>query len=333
MNKQRKGTFLLLGAAMIWGMGLVAQSAGMDYMGPFGFTTLRCALGAIAIIPMILIFDSKKTAEEKAIERKPENRKYLWKCSIILGIVVAAIMIIQQIGLPYTTVGKSGFITALYILFTPLFGIFIGRKIGKSVWVAVGIALVGFYLLSLTEGIGNINFGDIMMLIVALLCTAQMYIIEKFVNNVDPLKFSCLQFVVVAVLCVIPSFVLEDMSWETIKSCAVPILYSGLAASAGGYTLQMLGQQYVEPSRASLLMSMESVFAMLAALIIFGEVLNVQEYVGCFLLFIAILISQKAFPFNKLFKDEELAINETASTSDDVAATDINELIDKEKVD
>lgn len=289
MKRSTKGNLFLFAAALIWGCALVAQKAGMSYLGPFGFTAVRCTLGGLVLLPLIWRIDRKKTEEEKSREA---GLKETLAGSAWCGVVLTLLILFQQFGLPHTTVGKAGFITALYILLTPVMGIFMGKKAGKSLWVGVVIGLCGMYMLCLYEGISGLTFGDLMMLGAALMAAAHIHVIDHFVQRIDPVKLSAYQFIFSGLICVVPMFVFEDITVKAIIDCAVPILYAGLISCGLGYTFQVIGQRETDPSLASLILSLETVFSLLAGWIFFKEVLSIPEYIGCGLMFIAIIISQ-----------------------------------------
>lgn len=288
-NNEAKGVIFLIIAAIIWGAALVAQKAGMENLGPFTFTAIRCLLGGISMLPLIWFLDKRKTPEQKDEEKNP---KALLLGGFLCGIALGVIAISQQIGVQYTTVGKSGFITALYIVLVPLAGLFMKRKVATKIWIAIIIAMIGFYLMCMTDGFTNINRGDLIMLIASFACVFHMYIIDYFVSKIDPVKLSCLQVVFTGVICGILALILETATWSDIYAAIIPILYTGLCSCGIGYTTQIIGQKYVDPSKASLLLSSETIFTMIAGMIFFGEILSIREYLGCALIFFAIIISQ-----------------------------------------
>ncbi|MGF6375543.1 drug/metabolite transporter (DMT)-like permease [Clostridiales Family XIII bacterium PM5-7] len=291
-KNEAKGIVFLMVSAMIWGAALVAQKEGMENLGPFTFTALRCLLGGVSMIPIIWIFDQRKTPEQK---EKEHNPKVLLLGGFLCGLALSCIAIPQQIGIQLTTVGKSGFITALYIVLVPLAGIFLKRKVEAKVWFAVITAIIGFYLMCMTEGFSNMNKGDLIMLLASVACVFHMYTIDYFVTKVDPIKLSCVHALCTGVICGIPALIFEQATLADIAAAAIPILYTGLASCAIGYTTQIIGQKYVEPSKASLLLSSETIFTMIAGMIFYGEILAAREYMGCALIFVAIIISQIKF--------------------------------------
>ncbi len=289
MNARSRGNVFLLLAAAVWGCGLIAQKAGMSYLGPLAFTAIRCTLGGVSMLPLIYILQKKKPSDKREGEpSEKQNLKGAFACSIPL----LTLIMFQQYGLPHTTAGKAGFITALYILITPVMGMFLGKKINKKLWIAVAVGLGGMYLMCLYTGLDSVNFGDVMMLFAAIACAAHLHVIDHFVAKCDPVKMSCYQFIMVGVMCIIPAIILEETSWQAVSDCLIPILYAGIFSCAVGYTLQIVGQKYTDPSVASLLLSTETVFTLLAGMVFFHEVLAIHEYIGCAMMFIAIIISQ-----------------------------------------
>jgi len=287
MNRNTKGTLFLFLAAIVWGCGLVAQKAGMSHLGPFAFTAIRCTLGGVIMLPLISILNKNK--EPKSSEASP---KYTIFGAFCCSIALTSLIILQQFGLPHTTVGKAGFITALYILITPVMGLFLGKKANKSLWVGVIIGLAGMYLLCLYNGFSGFNFGDIMMLFAAIAAAAHIHVIDHFVEKIDPVKLSSYQFIITGLTCVIPAILVETVTWGAVVDCAIPILYAGIFSCAVGYTCQVIGQKSTDPSLSSLILSLETVFSLIAGWLIFGEILATNEYIGCALMFVAIIVAQ-----------------------------------------
>lgn len=289
MKYSIKGNIFLLMAAVVWGCGLVAQKAGMSHLGAFGFTAVRCTLGGVALLPLLFYMDKRKNEEQKKLEA---GRKRIFMGSVCCGIALATLMMFQQLGLPYTTVGKAGFITALYILITPLMGILLGKKVSRNLWLGVVIGLAGMYMLCLFEGFSGVTFGDLMMLGAAVMASLHMHIVDYFVRTVDPVKLSAYQFIVTGLVSFIPALIFENMTVEAVVDCAVPVLYAGIVSCGFGYTFQVIGQKYTSPSIASLVLSMETVFSLLAGWVFFREVLTLPEYIGGGLMIAAIIVSQ-----------------------------------------
>ena len=294
MKTISKGNIFLILAAIVWGMGLVSQQAGMDYLGPLSFTAVRCTLGGLSMIPLVMFLQKSKANEHEAQNQK-QSEKGIFKASFFCALALMSLILLQQYGLLHTSVGKAGFITALYILITPVSGKFLLHKpVAKNTWIGVAVALVGMYFLCLTGGIDGINLGDVIMLFAAIAASTHMHVVDHFVAKYDPVKLSCYQFTMVGLMCFIPALIFEGdvFTLEYIKLSAIPILYAGLASCAVGYTFQIIGQKYTEPNTASLLLSMETVFALLAGWVILGEVLAGREYLGCAIMFAAIIIAQ-----------------------------------------
>ena len=285
--KQLRANLLLLLTAMIWGAAFVAQSVSMDYVGPFTFLCTRSILGGVVLLPVIAVMGKGKRKKEEA---KPENRKLLLLGGICCGSMLFIGSALQQIGIQYTTAGKAGFITAMYMVLVPICGLFFGRKPGGKTWGAVVVALVGMYLLCLYgSGIQNLSKGDLLEMLCALGFTAHILVIDRFSPKVDGVKMSCIQFFVCGILAGIFMLMLETPSWEKICNAAMPILYAGILSSGVGYTLQIVAQKDTQPTVASLLMSLESVFSLVFGWIILKEAMSGVELLGCLMMFAAII--------------------------------------------
>lgn len=285
MSKKMQGNIMLAIAALIWGTAFVAQRTGMDHIGPLTFTCVRSFVGALALLPVALLF-----------EKKPENKAKNKKTLLIGGIACGACLVFaasfQQIGIQYTTAGKSGFITALYIVLVPIFSfIFLRKRPAVTVWVSVVIATVGLYLLCMTESF-SLAVGDIWLLACALIFTLHILVIDYFSPKCNGVFLSLIQFVTVGILSGIAMFIFEQPDINAIISCAGPLLYTGIMSSGVAYTLQILAQEHTEPTVAVLIMSFESVFAVIAGWLILNENLSIKELIGCLLMFIAVILSQ-----------------------------------------
>lgn len=288
-QNELKGTVFLLCASMIWSFAVVMMKTGAEDLGPWAFSGIRSILGCLSMIPIILFFDAKKTPEVKAAEHHPA---LLIKGTFIAGLIVTAYMIPAQIGLVYTTVGKSGFITALYIIIVPILGIFLKRKVSAKIWFCVIVSIVGFYLMCMTEGMSAINKGDLLILTGSFFCAVHIYLVDNLVQKIDPIKFSCMQFFFAGIFCMVGAFIFEKPTMDQIIAAIVPLLYTGICSCGLGYMFQTLGQKYVEPAKASLLLSSETIFTMFWGMIVFHEIMSGIEYLGCALIFGAILFSQ-----------------------------------------
>lgn len=289
MKKSNWGRILLILSTMIWGCGLVAQKSGMDYLGPFWFTSIRCTLGGLSLLPLVYFAGKRRLPDEK--ERS--DRKTTVKASLICGLALSALIFFQQVGISYTSVGKAGFITALYIIITPLLERLLGKRISKYIWISVVIALAGLSMLTLSGGIEKLTIGDFLMLCGAFANSVQILAIDKWVQKVDSVKLSCYQFLVVGAVNLPLALIFETFSLEAVIAGAVPIIYAGIFSCGIGYTLQAVGQQYTPPSQTSLLLSLETVFTLLAGMLFLNEVMTATEYAGCAVMFAAIILSQK----------------------------------------
>ena len=297
-----KNAFMLILTAFIWGTAFVAQSVGMDYLGPFTFNGVRSLIGGVALIPCIWLLQKLNDKSEPVTEER--NRKDLLIGGISCGVLLFAASSLQQVGIQYTTAGKAGFITAFYIVFVPVLGIFLGKKTGWKVWTAVILALAGLYFLCITERF-TIGKGDIFLFACALVFSLHILVIDYFSPKVEGVKMSCIQFLVCGIISLPFMFLLETPRMGAIVDAAWPLLYAGVLSCGVAYTLQIIGQKNVNPAIASLILSLESCFSVLAGWVILGEKLSVRESIGCILMFAAIILAQ--LPDKK---DKEMAKNE-----------------------
>lgn len=288
-NKNIKGNIILMITALIWGSAFVAQSVGMEHVGPFTFITARYIIGGIFLIPCMILLNKINKSNVKKYEKS--DRKNLIVGGILCGIALFVASSFQQIGIEYTTVGKSGFITALYIIIVPILGMFFKKKVQGRVWISVVIALIGLYLLCINESF-KISNGDLLILMCAFCFSIHILIIDKYSPIVDGVKMSCIQFFVAGILGVIPMYIFENPNIYNLLQAYSPILYAGVMSSGVAYTLQIIGQKYTSPVMATLIMSLESVFAALSGWIILGEVFSIKEFCGCVLVFVAIIFAQ-----------------------------------------
>lgn len=290
MKQQIKSSLILLLTATIWGVAFVAQSVGMEYIGPFTFNAIRCVLGGLALIPVILVLKKKK--ETGAENQEKEDKKTLWAGGIACGVILCIASNLQQFGIMEASVGKSGFFTALYIVMIPVIGIFIGKRPGIKLWFCVALAVVGMYLLCMKDGSFTIERADIMLLLCALAFSFHILVVDYFSPKVDGVKMSCIQFFVCGVLSAVGMLFTETPDISNIQAAWLPLLYVGLLSCGVGYTLQIVGQKGINPVIASLIMSLESVISALAGWVILGQVLSPKEILGCVLMFVAIIITQ-----------------------------------------
>lgn len=283
-------SFLLLVTATIWGVAFVAQSVGMDHVGPLTFVAARSIVAVIALVPVVLLFSRRGNQGQKPQQRC--DRRTFWTGGLLCGMLLFMGMITQQIGLVYTSVGKAGFITTTYVVLVPLLGIFLGRRIGLRMWIAVLLALAGLYFLCVKQGEFSIGLGDSIVLLCAFFYTIQITCVDYYVQKIDSVQLNFMQMAVCAVLGVIVAVVFEDPVWSNLIAAAVPILYAGVCSSAMGFTFQTIAQEHVSPTIASLIMSLESCISAIAGWMILGQVLNHRELWGCILMFAAIILSQ-----------------------------------------
>jgi drug/metabolite transporter (DMT)-like permease len=287
-NKEIRASFSLLLAALIWGFAFVAQRIGIKYVGSFTFNGVRFALGSISLIPLMVYFKNKPREESKVSN---ESLASTIKAGIIAGCVIFIAASLQQIGLEETAAGKAAFITGFYIVLVPIFGIFLKHKIHKSTWFAVGFAIVGLYLLSITNDF-SISKGDLYELLGAFMWATHILLIDNYTKKMDAIKLSFVQFATCSILSLGVAFVTEKITLHGLNQALIPILYGGIASVGIAYTLQVVGQKYAKPSHASIILSMEAVFASLGGTIILGEIMGVRGYVGCTFMLLGMLISQ-----------------------------------------
>lgn len=282
-----KNNILLVLTALIWGCAFVAQSVGMDYVGPFTFNMARFLIGAIVLLPVIWFMDrQRKTGAEKGA-----GQKTLIVGGICCGIALAVASTLQQWGILFTTVGKAGFITAMYIVIVPLLGIFIGKKVRPLIIGCVAIAVVGFYFLCMTESL-RLGLGDFLVLLCAIAFSIHILVIDHFSPKVDGVKMSAIQFLTAAIISAVPTLLWEQPVFTEILQAWQPVLYAGVMSCGVAYTLQIIAQKNADPTVASLLLSLESVFSVLAGWVLLGQGLSLKELFGCVLIFCAIILAQ-----------------------------------------
>lgn len=309
MKKQQiRNSLLLLLAACVWGIAFVAQSVAMAYIGPFTFSCIRFLIGGIVLLPVIGIMPlfsgksaGKKTASVSAHAETPgaspvsdsffSRNKTLLLGGLCCGIALAVANNFQQVGIVTTSAGKAGFITAFYIIFVPILSLFFGKKSRLLIWISVLLALSGLYLLCVTESF-SVNRGDLYILACAVVFSAHILIVDHFSPLVDGVKMSCIQFFVAGILSGIMMFLFEAPSLAQLKAAWGSILYAGAMSCGVAYTLQIIGQKNMNPTIASLILSLESVISVLAGWIILDQSLSPREIAGCILMFIAIILAQ-----------------------------------------
>ncbi|EOS36057.1 DMT family transporter [Lachnospiraceae bacterium] len=308
MDHKLRYNFLLMLAALIWGSAFVAQSVGMDYLEPFSFNCVRSFMGSLVLLPVIWFMDRQKRKSKSAgLESAPaegiqavqpaaestkvKNNKALLMGGLCCGVILTLSTSLQQIGIKYTSAGKAGFITALYILIVPLLGMLLGKKVGIRTWIGVALAVVGMYLLCIKEGF-SISYGDFMVLLCALVFSLHILAVDYFSPRVDGIRLSCIQFFVCGCISAFPMLLWEQPEISQIIQAWQPLVYAGVLSSGVAYTLQIVTQKHLNPTVASLLMSLESVFAVLTGWLVLNERLSPKELLGCVLVFTAIILAQ-----------------------------------------
>ena len=291
-RKQLVASLLLTLAAFIWGSAFVAQSEALDILGQFTFLMSRSFFGVLTLVPVSIFVYKKgqKQGEGQHGEYKSFFSKDLLLGGSFCGIVLFVASFLQQVGIISSGVGKSGFLTTLYILAVPILGLFLKRKIKPFMWVCIALGVIGMYFLCVSET-SALNFGDFMLILCAVCFGVHIMVIDHFVKKVDGVRLSLVQFFVVGVLSLITALIFETIDFVLIKEAIISILYAGVLSSGVAYTLQIVSQKNLSPTVASLLMSLESVFAALSGAV-FGERLTSNEIFGCILVFVAIILAQ-----------------------------------------
>ena len=288
-----KSNILLLITAAIWGSAFVAQRVGMDYIGPFTYSGIRFLIGGLALIPFAIWlrhWQAKKATGISESNSKTEE-KGLLKASLICGLVLFGGVTLQQVAMVYTTAGKGGFITSLYIVLVPIMGLAFKQKAGAGIWLGAVIALVGLYLLSIKSDF-TLSYGDLLMLIGAFFWAAHVLVIGWVAPKYDPIALSILQFLICGVLSMVCAFIYETIIWSDVMLAMNSILYAALMSTSIAYTLQVVAQQNAKPSHAAIIFSSEAMFAVLAGWLILGEVLTTRGLWGCMFIMIGMLLSQ-----------------------------------------
>ena len=303
MKKQPlKGTILLLIASVIWGTAFVAQSMGSNHLNAFAFNGLRNFIGAFTLLPVLIwkLFTTPNESKSICDKIKVLFNKDLLLGGLTCGLSLCVASNFQQMGLETSTVGKSAFITTLYIVFVPLVGLFFKKKLPVRVWVGVILAIIGLYLLCMKDEVFVLSTGDIFLLLSAFFFTIQITAVDYFVPKVDGIALSMMQFLVTAIFSCIGMLFTEIPTMNNVFDAALPLLYTGVISCGIAYTFQIIGQVHLPPTVASLIMSLESVFAALAGWIILKEVLSTKELVGCGLVFTAVILTQLPMPASNI---------------------------------
>ena len=299
-NRQIRNSLLLVLTALIWGSAFVAQRKGGDVVGPFTFNGIRSFIGSAVLVPVILVLNRVKPSEK--IPKTRAEKTVLWVGGACCGTILFLASSAQQLGMYMgTSAGKAGFLTACYILLVPILSLFLKKKCGWNIWVGMGITVIGLYLLCMTDSL-RFQASDLMVLLCALLFAVHILVIDYFSPLVDGVRLSCIQFLVCGILSMIPMFFVEMQHslsgivvWtQNLQSLDawIPILYAGILSCGVGYTLQIIGQNGLNPTLASMLMSLESVFSVLAGWLILQEKMELRQLGGCALIFVAILLAQ-----------------------------------------
>ena len=295
-NQMRQVVFPIL-AAFIWGTAFVAQDLCADSIGAFAFNATRYFIAVLALLVVILISDKlKKNKPTLTAQEKKAANKQLWPGGLCCGAALAIASNFQQAGLVAgTDAGKAGFITALYVVLVPVFGLFFKRKVSLPTWIAVVLSVVALYLLCI-KGDFSLAPGDLLVLVCAVCFAVHILVIDHFTAYCDGVKLSCLQFLFAGIISTICMFIFEDVDFAAILSCALPLLYVGIFSCGVGYTLQILAQKDSNPTVVTILLSLESVFAVIAGAIILKQQMTVREYIGCAIMFAAVILAQIQFP-------------------------------------
>lgn len=308
MTQKTKSNLMLLGAAFIWGSAFVAQKIGGD-IGSLTFNGVRNIIGGLFLIPVAMIFSRPADSYPGVSDRyqMDQSEKRIYRKNLLLGGFLCGIMLcaastLQQISISMTTAGRAGFITSLYAVMVPVLSIVLGKKVRPFIWICVAVSILGLYMLSSETGTFRINLGDVLLTISALLFAVHIMIIDHFTPLVNGVQMSCLQFIVAGVIGLIVMFVFEDPSMAAIWSSILPILYAGVLSSGVAYTLQIVGLKGADPSEASLLLCLESVFSMLTGMVVLHERMPLKGYIGCLLIFAAVAAAQVSpgiLPWNR----------------------------------
>ncbi len=291
ISKSLTSNLLLMLTAIIWGFAFVAQRAGMEHVGPFTFNGIRFLLGCVTLLP--LLYFQGKTVNRKGLAGGKWSRDDVTG-GLLAGLVMFMAVSWQQFGIVHTTAGKAGFITGLYVILVPVVGIFIRQKTSANVWAGAVVAAIGLYFLSITENF-TIAMGDSLVLISALFFTFHILIIGKFSARANIIRLSVLQFFVCAVLSLVAAFATETIEISGVFDATVPILYGGIFSVGIAYTLQVAGQKHAHPSAASIILSLESLFAVIGGWLILNEQMSVRNLIGCALMLTGMILAQIRF--------------------------------------
>lgn len=296
MSKKLQSDLMLLLTAFIWGSAFIAQSKGADLLGPFTFNAFRYGLAVLSLLPVIYVLGKKRSQEENIKEltdtEKKAQRSILIKGGIATGVALFVSTSLQQYAMAFTTAAKAGFITTLYVILVPIVGIFLKKKVRPLIWICALLGVLGLYLLSIKPGTFSISHGDFFVLLCAFGFTVHILVIDYFSPKTDGVKLSCIQFAVVSIASFVAMALTETLVMSDVFEAIIPLLYAGVLSSAVAYTLQIVAQKNADPTVASLILSLESVFAAICGAIILGEALSGREITGCVIMFVAIILAQ-----------------------------------------
>lgn len=298
MDKKILSNSALFLTALIWGLSFVAQKSGMEHIGPFSFNAVRSFLGGLSLIPVIFIAKIIKGDRRSKTVKKVQHIR-LAQAGISCGIALFIAMTIQQYCMLYATAGKAGFITSLYIIYVPIISMLFGQRLSVNVKISTGLAIIGLYLLCFKNNTSGFDIYDIVLLISAFFYGVHILVVNHFSKKVDATKVSCLQFFVVGILSIPLMLIFETPTFQGFIDCKIPLLYAGILTCGVAYTLQIFGQKYTTPVIASLILCLESVFAVIGGGIILQETLTVKETIGCLFMIVAVILSQMQLPLLK----------------------------------
>ena len=292
MNKNILSNIALFLTALIWGLAFVAQRAGMDYIGPYTFNTIRSFLGGLSLLPLIGLIKLIKGNNYRLEKIKELQHVILFKAGIICGAALFCAITLQQYCMQFVNAGKAGFISALYIIYVPLIGAILGKKLNFNVKLSVLIAVIGLYLLCFNADLSQFNIYDGILLISAFFYGVHILVVNYYSQRTDAVKLSCLQFFTVAIFSLPLMLLFEAPDLSSIYECRIPLLFAGIVTCGIAYTLQIFGQKYTPPVLASLILCLESVFAVVGGTLILHEVMNLREILGCVFMIAAVLLSK-----------------------------------------
>lgn len=324
-TKTLRSDIMLLITSAIWGFAFVAQRSGMNFVGPFTFNGIRFLLGSISLVPLIVFLKRMNERKAKAMALAPLNSETapvtgklnknkpelapqaspapqspkLFTSSLILGVVLFTAASLQQIGLKYTEAGKAGFITGLYVVLVPIFGIALRHKTGIPTWIGAVLALIGLYFLSVYQGLGSINRGDVLVAVGAVFWAAHVLLIDYFSKRIDPIQLSAGQFAWCALGSLAVAFVTEPLALESIRHASIPILYGGLGSVGVAYTLQVVAQKDAPPAHSAILLSLEGLFAVIGGILLLSEKMTLETFIGCAFIFAGMMATQWEVLFSK----------------------------------